>query len=372
MAPSLLSEKKVFIHDSVIDPVHQRGVDRCFYYFSYALADEFPGRALFFSKRRMNLPRIRHYFPVSHYLKMIDPFPRRIRDYLDQKHGQFIADTKADFYYSPYYGKIKTQIPQVFTAHDMIYEKFPKYFSYDGAKEFIKEKRDCFERASLILCVSKNTAKDILSFYPQISENKIKVVYNGVSEFFHAKLPSQVTEKPYFLFVGNRNLYKNFHRLLIAYGVSNLSNDFDLRVISPINDFPTDSEKELINRYHLQDHIHINVSVTDEDLKKYYQESLALVFPSEYEGFGLPILEAMASGTLVLASGTSSILEIGGDIPLYFDPLSIESIVEILNKAVSLPAIERQERINKGKLHSMMFSWEISKKRFIDAINSLK
>ena len=362
-------DKKVFIHDSLIDPIGQRGVDRCFMNYSLALIEEFQDNAIIYSKRTFASSRAKLFYPLSHYLS--DPFPRRISSLMDEKYGELIADKFANVYYSPYYGKIRTKIPQIFTVHDMIYEKYPQYFVQKNDKSFIKEKKACFDRAALIFCVSHNTANDVKDLYPDVSENKIRVVYNGVNESFFDADCQKYDGKPYFLYVGNRSLYKNFWRLLTAFGKSNLKKIFDLRIISPANDFPTNQELEIIKKYNLKESVHVEISITDKELINRYQQAYAFIFPSEYEGFGLPLLEAMASGTLVLASNSSSLPEIGKEIPLYFDPLSIESIIETLKNASLLNEDERQDRIINGKKHAATFTWTEAKKNFIREINSI-
>ncbi len=363
--------QKIFVHDSVSKPASQRGVDRCFMNYASALVEAFPDEVVVFSKRELNLTAIKQIHPCSYYLNSIPVIPKRISRGLDNFQNSLATRFFGSVYYSPYYGKIKTRIPQVFSAHDTIYEKFPHFFPAAADKDFLVEKKECFKRAALILCVSENTAKDIQFFYPNIPENRLQVIYNGVSEFFKVDHPLQYQGKPYFLYVGNRSLYKNFHRMLVAFGRSGLSSDFDLRVISPFGDFPTREENEVINKYHLANNVHVEISVTDETLRKRYQQAFAYVLPSEYEGFGLPMLEAMACGTLVLASNNSSLPEIGGEIPLYFDPFSIDSILDTFSRASTLSESERQQRIDKGRERSLLFTWDAAKEKFIKNIKRL-
>ena len=365
-----LMARKIFVHDSVSKPASQRGVDRCFFNYTSALVKAFPDDVVVFSKRELNLTAIKQIRPCSYFLNSIPVIPKRISRRLDHFQSSLATLFFGSVYYSPYYGKVKTRIPQVFTAHDMIYEKFPHHFPAAADQKFLVEKRECFERAAVILCVSENTAKDIQYFYPNIPEDRLQVVYNGVSEFFRVEHPLQYRGKPYFLYVGNRSLYKNFYRMLVAFGRSGLSSDFDLRVISPLGDFPTPEENEVINKYHLEDNVHVEISVTEETLRKRYQQAFAFVFPSEYEGFGLPMLEAMACGTLVLAANNSSLPEIGGEIPLYFDPFSIDAILDTLIRASSISESERQQRIVKGKERSLLFTWDAAKEKFIKNIKN--
>ena len=361
--------KNFIVHDTVNNPEMQRGVDRCFNNYSSALIQNFPGHVKVFSNRINSFPIESNVIAPSKYLRY--PIPRRIGRYLDSKIIQLLANSNNDLYYSPYYGKVKTKTPQIFTAYDMIYEKYPSYYPGEIEGKFVEEKKDCFYRAKLIVCISQSTANDLLDFYPELQESKIRVVYLGVDSIFREAPHSIYNEKPYFLYVGNRSLYKNFPRFLQAFGKSNLSKNFNLRIISPIHTIPTDQEKELIRKYHLENDIQIEESIPDPVLHERYANAYAYVCPSQYEGFGLPLMEAMASGTLVLSSNASSLPEIGGETPLYFDPLSEDSIIHSLITAASISDIEREARILKGKIHSQLFSWENSRKNFIEAINSI-
>lgn len=363
------SKIKIFVHDTVLDPLHQRGVNRCFINFTQALTERFPGQIQVFSKQETIFGREIRLYPPSKFL--LKPIPKRIGRFFDLHLSEMFSDLFSDIYFSPYYGRVKTKIPQLYFAHDMIYEKFPNYYPREVDKKFIIEKKECLERAAMVLCNSQFTEKDILELYPGLDKNKFRINYLGVSDIFREESFAKYIEKPYFLFVGNRIDYKNFLRFLTAFGKSNLSKSFSLRIISPINDFPTDQEKEIIYKFHLENDIHVEVALSDEELHERYAQSFAFIFPSEYEGFGLPLLEAMASGTLTLASNNSSLPEIGGLAPIYFDPFSEDAIVQSLLEATSISTAERQDRINKGIIQSLPFTWQNSKKNFINSIESL-
>jgi len=270
--------------------------------------------------------------------------------------------TQPAVFFSPYYGDALTTAAQVFTVHDMTYELLPHYFPRDNfyIRRFIAEKRRCLERATALIAVSENTARDIITCYPHIDAKKIITIHHGVDNIFFANNTElkNIDQKPYFLYVGSRSLYKNFLRLLIAFGESGLARSFDLHVISPVGTDFSPQEKEYINKYHLQGSIHLRTAVNDDNLRASYQAAVALVYPSEYEGFGFPILEAMASGTLVATASTSSLPEVGGDVAFYFDPHSPESIADCLCQIGRLSLELRHQRIIQGVKRAKMFTWE--------------
>ncbi len=222
--------------------------------------------------------------------------------------------------FNAYYSNIQSTAFQVFTLHDMTPELLPQYFSpdYPGHRRFMAEKKRCAERAALIFSVSENTARDAIHYYRHLDASKIVVTPEGVDDFFFQPepLPSEPGGKPFFLFVGHRMLHKNFVRLLVAFKASGLAADIDLRVISP-HDFNLE-ETRAIREIGLHNSVKILPAASDTVLRASYAQSMALVYPSEYEGFGLPILEAMASGTLVATSNVSSMPEVGGDVGSVF------------------------------------------------------
>ena len=366
--------KKIFVHDSVVDPIGQRGVNRYFLKFLEALVRTYKNRVLVYSKRDLDIPKASYlWVPSSQmYLNRLMRI-KQIDEKLDMFYGEQIVNIRASLFYSPYFGLIKTKIPQVYTLPDMIYEKFPQYFlrTDQGVQNFIAQKRACIERAALILPISKSAAQDLLVYYPNLSPEKIKVVYLGADDLFFKPYLFDKPEKPYFLFVGNRDRYKNFLRFIDAFGKSGLKKNFDLHIILPYhNDFTAD-EKEIIIRHGLTDCIKMDYAISDEELKKRYAEAHAFVYPTEYEGFGLPVIEALASGTLVLTSSTSSLLEVGGASPLYFDPISIDAIITTLQIASQMTDSSRQERILAGKSWAAQFTWENSQRSFVTAIQEL-
>lgn len=365
---------KIFVHDSIPSPMAQRGVNRYFLKFLAVLLQTYNNNVFVYSQRNLDIPEKNKLWTLSSqpYLNKFLRY-KQLNEKLDRAYCGQIANISAGIFYSPYFGSVKTKVPSVYTLPDMIYEKFPNYFlsSEPGNQRFIAEKRACFERAALILPISKSAAHDLQEYYPNLAPDKIKVVYLGVDDLFLEPHQFEKPEKPYFLFVGNRDRYKNFLRFIDAFGKSGLKKKFDLRIVFPYqNDF-TSEEKEIISRYGLMDCIEVDYSISDEMLKKRYAEAHAFVYPTEYEGFGLPVVEALASGALVLTSNTSSLLEVGGSAPLYFDPVSIDAIAETLQAASQITDSARQERALAGKSWASQFTWEKSQRSFVNAMQEL-
>jgi glycosyltransferase involved in cell wall biosynthesis len=369
---------RIFINDTIHSHSSQRGVTRCFNHITDGIIDRFGKDVVIYS------PQLRDYGAA----KYIRSLPRSIHrgsgrlgitkvmaGINDQLAGISAQREHASILYSPYYGNLKFKGTQVFTVYDMIHELFPQHFDHSrhDVSSFIAEKKHCFERADVLVAISKSTADTILSFYPHIDSTKIKVAHLGVDEFFFqdSNSISHKISKPYFLYVGHRVLHKNFLRLLVAFGQSGLSKDFDLRVISPTENLLRETEAEAIDKYQLQSSVHFVTSASEVELRESYKNALAFVYPSEYEGFGLPILEAMASGTLVATSNVSSMPEIGGQLAFYFDPYSSDSIAECLHRIMNLSIQQRSDYIDRGIAHARTFTWQRCQQLMVNTLSNL-
>ena len=243
--------------------------------------------------------------------------------------------------------------PSVVTVHDMIHELFPSMFESDSLVPRLKKR--AIEAANAIICVSENTRIDLLKFYPN-AEPKVTVIPQATDIGEHmAHGPEQIPERPFFLFVGNRSQYKNFSILLEVLGkISHMLQDVVLCVVGgPL----TPKERKRADELGISGRIEIYGNVTDAHLAKLYYHSIALVYPSLYEGFGIPPLEAMACGTVVVAANRSSIPEIVGEAAVLFDPDSVEDLAHCLQTVVSTPTL-RDELIISGRARAALYSWD--------------
>ncbi len=260
-------------------------------------------------------------------------------------------------YFDPYFLDYLHNKPFVLTVYDMIYELFPEYFP--SSQQFSNWKLLLAKEAAKIIAISENTKKDLMELY-KLPSDKIKVVYlanslnakkiqqNNIAE--KIKLPER-----YLLYVGNRMLYKNF-LFFIESIVPLLLQDKSLAVVCAGGKDFTRAEKLSFNKWNVEHKLHY-FPANDEILTSLYKNALAFVFPSLYEGFGIPVLEAFACDCPVLISNTSSLPEIAGEACLSFDPKNKTSILDAVNQVLSDKSL-REELCKKGKDRVNSFSWE--------------
>jgi len=300
-------------------------------------------------------------YPVHPQLKVLTfkRFrPGRLSQRLEKYFFDYIGSRRFDIVHPTYYTVItRGQIseyrsPVVLTVWDMIHEIFPEH-DFEGETANIKRK--AIEAAQAIICISENTKKDLLEHY-SVPEEKISVTH--LASDIDASIsygPESVPEAPYFLYVGVRYKYKNFDTLLRAFAKVHSSRvDSMLCVVG--KQFDGEERKVLANLRIADAVVHYD-AVTDAHLAKLYRRSVAFVYPSRYEGFGLPPLEAMSCGTPVVSSNSSSLPEVIGDAGLFFDPAHSDDLADILLELLHDSA-QRERMIAKGLERTKQFSWD--------------
>jgi len=255
-------------------------------------------------------------------------------------------------YYNPNFLKtLKTQ-PYVLTVHDMIHELYPKMFKGDNTAS---QKKKVIKSATKIIAVSQNTKTDIIKFY-NIDPKKIEVIYHATS--FDKLIPdvSLNLPKKYILFVGNRGYYKNFSFFLNS--ISSLfDEEKDLYLICAGGGVFSEEELHLLNDLKIKMKVLHYPIVDDSTLSQLYRKAILFVFPSLYEGFGIPVLEAFSCGCAVAASNCSSLPEVGGEAVNYFDPKDSDSIQNVVAEIVHNNSLQDSLRI-RGYQRLKLFSWE--------------
>jgi len=272
-------------------------------------------------------------------------------------------------YYHPYFLKYNKK-PFVITVHDMIHELFPEHFVPNDIN--VKYKRICVENAAHIIAISESTKQDLIDIL-HVDPQRITVIHHGyqmntqASGLFQNRYSNAINEN-YILFVGDRNSYKNFPVFLTAIRPL-LAENKDMKLYCAGGGCFTNIELELIKSLNLENKIsHINV--TDEELKVLYQHALAFVFPSLYEGFGLPILEAFKNNCPVIASDHACFREIGGNAIAYFDPYDLNSILNTIKEVVTNSLLAKTI-VNNGQLRLKKFSMESCLDKTITVYQSL-
>ena len=256
-------------------------------------------------------------------------------------------------FHSSYYRVLKgKKIFNIVTVHDFTYEKKMKSF-----KRFIHiiQKRNALFSAKGIICISHNTKKDLIEIYPKLKNKKITVIYNSYDEenFFHKK--GNVFNCNNVVFVGGRSGYKNFKTAVDAVS---LSNELFLNIVGSELD---NKEMDYLNLKLGSNRFKVYKYLKTNELNSLFNTSLCLLYLSEYEGFGIPIIESMASGCPVILLNTSSIPEIAGNAGIYV----LNDSNSVFNKIIELKDNHklREDYQKLGFENIKRFSWKDSCKK---------
>lgn len=254
----------------------------------------------------------------------------------------------------------------IVTIHDLTHLIFPEFLPNKFAKYYAKFMiKKATKKAFKILTVSLNTKNDLIKMF-KVNPDKIEVIYNGVGSEFVIKEKNKIdylynkfnipNDKKILMYVGNLKPHKNLDRLLKAFALLNNKEDYRLILVGKAFDNQIDLDK-IEKELNISNYIIHTGMVTQDELVDLYNLADLFVFPSLYEGFGLPIIEALSCGTNVIASNVSSIPEVGGNVINYFNPYDIEDIKnkieENINKVFTEDAIEWVKK----------FSWEESSQK---------
>lgn len=254
------------------------------------------------------------------------------------------------YYNGRYLSRYPSGARRVTTVYDMIPELLPHFFPAGNPH---LDKQAFVRAADLILCISESTKRDLLTVYGDL---RVPVVVTplGVDSRFQpgSRKPGGLPSR-YLLFVGSRGGYKDFQVLAEAFAEANLPRDVHLVAVGggPL----TRGEARLLGALGITERV-LQIEATDRELPGVYSHALLFVFPSRYEGFGLPTLEAMASGCPTILARSSAHPEVGGDAAHYFSPEDAHELAGLLSSVVSNPQLRADLRA-AGLLRAESFTW---------------
>jgi alpha-1,3-rhamnosyl/mannosyltransferase len=291
---------------------------------------------------------------------------------------------RPDLFFQPNYisFKIFKKIPVVTMVHDLSHIHYAKYHPQERVDYYNKELKKSLDNSTKIIAISKYTKQDIISL-GLATEDKIEVIYNGVSEAFkplaehknHKAILDNfsLTAKKYFLFVGTMEPRKNLVLLLEAYiRYAQRSSDITPLVLAGGMGWKDEVFTELLEKALKLPSVKRVGYVSNEELPVLYAGAKVFIFPSFYEGFGLPPLEAMASATAVIASNSSSIPEVVENAGILIDPKSVDELYEAMIKFDNDEELRKQYE-HLGLIQAKKFSWSDSAQKlnkvFLDVIS---
>jgi alpha-1,3-rhamnosyl/mannosyltransferase len=278
----------------------------------------------------------------------------------------------ADIYHSPYYlMPYRPGVPVVVTVYDLIPLLFPRLASARARLLFRWTMALALRMASHVIVISEATRRDLLLFF-RLSPKKVTTIPLAAAPNFRPSSPAEVEQvrhkyalpQDYVLYLGINKPHKNLVRLIDAFSLMTQHTTCNRHhasrftfVIAGAWDSRYPEPRQRVATLGLEGTIRFLGPVPEADLPALYAGAALFVFPSLYEGFGLPVLEAMACGAPVACSNTSSLPEVGGDKVLYFDPADVEAIAETLRQALA-DADLRTELRERGLVRAAQFSWE--------------
>lgn len=266
----------------------------------------------------------------------------------------------------------------IVTCHDLAFEVFPNCYKPQTRRELQMTTKQMVDWGTIIIAVSENTKKDLMSYY-HARDDQIRVIYHGYNEeipsytqqFSQQLRASLHLHDPYIITVGRVELKKNILRLVMAYETllkkKNISQK--LLIVGKLS-YGAQKVQDYIINHGLQKHVFLVGYLDQKSYTSLLAEADLFIYPSLYEGFGLPLLEAFACDIPVCASRTSSIPEVVGDSALLFDPLDNESIASTMYSILSRPALRNTLQV-KGKNRLKKFSWEKCARETMDTFDEL-
>ncbi len=262
--------------------------------------------------------------------------------------------------------------PYIVTVHDLI--RFSLGFAQETISEKILLKLDIrgIKRASHIIAVSKHTKNDLIQ-YLKIPDGKMSVIYNGIDHSIFKPYTIKLLDKPYILYVGSERPRKNLSRLFEAF--AKLKGEFPELKLAKIGisgrskEYRRETMRKLDSLGLTGDVIFVEY-ITELDLACYYSSAALMAYPSLYEGFGFPLLEAMACGCPVVTSNTSSLPEVVGEAGIMVNPYDTDGLAQAMRRVLTDDKL-RDDMVRKGLEQAKRFSWEKAAEQTLEVYNKV-
>lgn len=269
----------------------------------------------------------------------------------------------------------------IVTIHDLAFRKFPEHFPKGDFRRLKFLTDQAIRKSDRIIAVSESTKRDILFYYPDISERKIRVVYHGYEQKITDNKRQEVIQisnprfqnSRYLLYVGAIQPRKNLEMLVHAFEELKKDSRYrDLKlVLAGERAWLWEGVLRTVEASPWREDIRVTGTITFEEREELYRNASIFVFPSLYEGFGLPVLEAFEAGVPVVCANNSSLPEVGGEGAIYFDALSVEDLVYQMQRILDKKEL-REEYIKKGRSQLQKFSWDKCARETIEWIRGDK
>jgi glycosyltransferase involved in cell wall biosynthesis len=310
---------------------------------------------------------------LLHTLKnqlVADPPPLNITDINKKAAIEILKEGDYDIFHPTYYDSYFLDYigskPFVLTVYDLIHQVFPEFGLY--------EKRDkthrMLDRADAVLAISESTKNDLVTLF-NVPEEKITVTHLANSlQQDEVEVPNDFKNalpEAYILFVGMRGIYKNFLFFVQVFAALQRQHK-NLHVVCAGTTF-NQAENYQFQKLGIANYMH-SMFVSDAELTYLYKHAVAFIFPSMYEGFGIPVLEAFSCGCPVLLSRTSSFPEVAGNAGIYFDPKNAVSMLAALQIVITDNTL-RQQKIAEGYTQEKKFSWQTTGNQTIEVYKRL-
>ena len=269
----------------------------------------------------------------------------------------------------------KSDIKSVVTIHDLIFLRYPQYYHFIDRKIYTYKFRKACENADKIIAVSECTKRDIIQYF-HIPTDKIEVVYQGCDPVFERPIDNKKKEEVcakyqlparYILNVGSIEERKN--ALLIVQALAQLPQDIHLVIVGRRTTY-TKKIECFINEHSLASRVHLMHNIPFGDLPAIYQSAEVFVYPSHFEGFGIPIIEALHSGVPVVAATGSCLEEAGGPDSIYVNPNNVDETIQAFKEILSNPS-KKKLMIEKGKAFVKRFAAENHATQIINIYNNI-